>query len=254
MGDKLQVLQPDRGILYTCEGGQGEGITDRWLTDGSQDGRLRGSVLIDRDPSRAAFGEASLLFNDKATELTTVELPGTSQLGTSFTLAAMIRPTGSTFTRLFSNYRGSGPPWTSELIFDIDPSGKTIAGLRGVLNGGEVQTGAITFEAGRYHHVALTYADGAVVLFVDGREVGRGRVPAGPVLLGTNLRIGEDLDGAVNEQFTGSFDDILVVRRALTAGEIDTLARNGAQSLVDTLEPVARPVRPARVAISMEDR
>lgn len=251
-GDKLEVVQPDQGILYTFEGDRGQTIKDHLLTDGPQDGRVHGSAAIENDPKEAAFGEVSLRISGRAGELTTVELPGTSQLGTAFTLAAMVKPGTSGFARVFSNYRGSGPPWTSELILDIDPSGKTVAGLRGVLNGGEVQAGSLAFDAGRYHHVALTYANGEVILFLDGQEVTRGEVPAGPALLGTNLRIGEDLGGAVNEQFTGFIDDVLVVRRALTGGEIDALARKGARAFLDGVRPAVQPIRPFRAETPAE--
>ncbi|HOW71978.1 MAG TPA: hypothetical protein PKY77_15370 [Phycisphaerae bacterium] len=251
-GENLQVARPDHGILYTFEGDKGQAVKDHLRADGSQDGRVRGLAGVDSGPTQAAFGEAGFRIPETVTELSTIELPGTNQLGTSFTLAAMVKPAAPGFARLFSNYRGSGPPWTSELIFDIDPSGKTIAGLRGVINGGEVQSGTGSFDAGRYHHVALTYSDGETVLYLDGGEVGRGEVPAGPVLLGTNMRIGEDLGGVVNEQFTGSVDDVLVLRRALTSSEIGTLAKNGARAFVDAGRSGTWPVRPARAAIPME--
>ena len=253
VGDKLQVLQPDRGILYTFEGDQGQTVKDRLLTDGSQDGRVHGAVAVEGDKKQAAFGESCLRFPNEPTALTTVELPGTNQLGTSLTLAAMVKPMSPRFARVFSNYRGGGPPVTSELIFDIDPSGTAVAGLRGVINGGEVQSSIRSFDVARYHHIALTYSDGQVMLFLDGAEVARGEVPAGPVLLGTNLRIGEDLGGPVNEQFTGCMDDVLVLRRALAANEVEALAKKGAQAFVDAAQPVARPARPARAVMPAEE-
>ena len=253
-GDTLQVLQPDRGILYSGDVDSENTVNDMWLTDGAQDGRLRGPITIDRDETQAVFGKACLRFSDSASELTTIELPGTSQLGTSFTLAALIQSTSPGMTRLFSNYRGNGPPWTSELIVDIDPSGQILPGLRAAINGGEVQSGAIQTKQGRPLHVAVTYANGNVSLFLDGHEVGHGQVPAGPVLLGTNVRFGEDLDGVLNEQFAGVVDDILVVRRALSTGEIETLARTGAGAFMNVSASTALPGRPSRVAMPLPEK
>lgn len=245
-GDQLRVIQPERGILYTAEGDQGDTVRDRLLADGDQSGRLPGAVTFEADPSPVAFSKAHLRLSETVTDLTTIELPESSQLGTSFTLAAVIKPASKGLSRLFSTYRGSGAPWTSEFIFDIDPSGMAVTGLRAAINGGEVQSGAIKLVAGQAHHVALTYHNGEVQLFLDGDAIRQGTVPGGPVLLGTNLRFGEDLGGVFNEQFQGTADDILYLKRALSPAEVQTLASRGAQAWLEGTKRAAEPVLVAR--------
>ncbi len=248
VGEGVQVLMPDTGILYTFEGDRGSDVVDRLLTDGAQNGRLRNKVTIANDKANAAFGVSSATISDRAGHHT-IELPGTTNLGTDFTLSVMAKSKNTGFTRLFSNYRGGGPALKTELIFDFDPSGKEIAGLRAAVNGEEVQSESLKpVTDGKYHHFAMTYAGGDVKLYYDGREVGTGQVRPGPVLLADDLRFGEDLTKGANEQFEGSIDDILILRRALSATEIETLASQGAAAFLAGVPPVSRPVRPARPA------
>jgi len=106
-------------------------------------------------------------------------------------------------------------PLDTELIFDFDPSGKEIGGLRAVVNGEEVRSTEDALPTdGKYHHFAMTYDDGRIGLYYDGRRIGEGEVRPGLVLLGNNLRFGEDLGGGANEQLRGNADDILIVKRA----------------------------------------
>ncbi len=187
--------------------------------------------------------------SDAATR-SALEIPDTASPGTHFTLAANVKTAARGFMRLFSSYRGSGPPLTTELIFDIDPSGKTISGLRGVINGGEVMSDKLDFAADRPHHCALTYADGDVRLYFDGAEVASGVVPAGPVLLGTHLRFGEDVGGPANEQFVGRAEDIVLIRRALSADEVKALAAKGARAFAAEAAPAPQALKPVRAMMA----
>jgi hypothetical protein len=245
-GDSMHLLQPDSGVVYTFEGDTGTKVADKLASDDARAARFHNGVAVDTDKANAAFGTSSLAFRGDGAKLDTLEIPGTASLGTEFTLAAVIKPTGKGFTRLFSTYRGSGPPVTSELIFDFDPSGSQVSGLRGVVNGGEVQSTTVGLADGKYHHCALTYANGKVKLFFDGQDVGDDEVPAGPVLLAADLRVGEDLGGAVNEQFVGHVDDVVVLARALTAQEIKVLSQQGADAFLARRTETARPLRPSR--------
>jgi hypothetical protein len=54
------------------------------------------------------------------------------------------------------------------------------------------------------------------------------------------LRIGEDLDGPVNEQFVGALDDVLVLNRALSDTEMQQLATTGARRVLTVRMTSAR--------------
>ncbi len=250
-GDSVEVLEPDGGVLYTFEGDRGTTATDKWTADRAQDAVFHNAVSVDNDASRAAFGNASLAIEGGDATWDTVEIPGTSDLGSAFTLAATVLYANTGFTRLFTSYRGGGPALDTELVFDFDPSGKAVAGLRAVIHAETVESmNGPPATDGKYHHFAMTYADGEVGLFFDGQEVGCGGVPGGPVVLADNLRFGEDLGGTVNEQLRGHADDVMVVRRALGADEIAVLAKKGA----DALPPRPPTTRPARPLLKVPDR
>jgi len=247
-GDSVRALHHDDGILYTFEGDRGTAATDKWLFDGAQNATLHNAVSVNTDKANAAFGSACVALKGKGgpSKWNTLEISGTSQLGPAFTLSAMVKYENTGFTRLFTSYRGGGPALTTELIFDFDPSGEMIGGLRAVVNGETVESMVDGLATdGAYHHVAMTYADGAVRLYYDGQEIGGGEVVPGPVLLADDLRFGEDIGGAANEQFRGFADEIMVLKRALTAAEIKTLARKGAGALL-ARPPSTRPIRPLR--------
>jgi hypothetical protein len=182
------------------------------------------------------------------------DLPGTAELGRAFTLAARVRTGSTSWARIFSAHRGTGEPATGELIFDFNPRSGVV---RLVVNGQRVQSRPRYLGDKQSHHYAATYADGEVVLYVDGARVGEGRIRqgsahlfsdrsiiehlgAGRPLTGINLagdlRVGEDpgtrfitfRDEAANlptEQLVGTVDDLLVARRALGEAEVEREAR-----------------------------
>jgi hypothetical protein len=182
------------------------------------------------------------------------DLPGTAELGRAFTLAARVRTGSTSWARIFSAHRGTGEPATGELIFDFNPRSGVV---RLVVNGQRVQSRPRYLGDKQSHHYAATYADGEVVLYVDGARVGEGRIRqgsahlfsdrsiiehlgAGRPLTGINLagdlRVGEDpgtrfitfRDEAANlptEQLVGTVDDLLVALRALGEAEVEREAR-----------------------------
>ena len=160
-----------------------------------------------------------------------MEIEGTTQLGTHFTLAAMVKSDDNKLARLFSNYDSSGPVNCSELVFDFDPQGKVIAGLRLMCKGIIIESDPVTFADNKYHHLAVTYDNGLVHFYLDGKSVGRQRLPGGePVVLARNLLVGEDEALGPYEQLTGHVDDLLVLGRALNPDEVKTLSRKGAEA------------------------
>jgi hypothetical protein len=239
-GDEVEVLDEKAGpilaALYTFEGDRGRNATDVLDTDGQQAVRFRGVAKVDTEPADAGFGERSMSISDPFRPLNRLEIEGTSQLGTHFTLAAMVRSDDNVHARLFSNSDSGGPVDCSELVFDFDPRGRAIAGLRLMCKGIIIESEPVTFADSKYHHLAVTYDDGLVCFYLDGKQVGRERLPGGePVRLARNLLVGEDEMLGSHEQLAGNIDDLLILGRALTAEEIQTLAEKGADSCREQL-------------------
>ena len=195
-GDAIEAADAGPAAIHTFEGDSGTVAADKLTSDGAQAALLQGSVSVVNDPSQAAFGGSYAAFTGDGSSVDTVEIERTFDLGRRFTLAAMVKPADTRLTRLFSSYRGSGTMTSSDLIFDFDPTGAAIPALRCTLQGGTVTSQSRTFADGGYHHLAMTYNDGAVNLFLDGSSVGTGTVPAGPVWLNRNLRFGQDTEGS----------------------------------------------------------
>jgi len=94
-----------------------------------------------------------------------------------------------------------------------------------------VESAPVTLTGGGYRHLAVTYDDGHVRFYVDGRPAGEAWLPGGaPVNLARNLLVGEDAELGSDEQFNGNVDDILVMGRALSSGEIASLAQVGGEA------------------------
>lgn len=257
-GDSVQVADPPAPleVFYTFESLRGDGFDDAAAADGIQPGRRHGSLSIVRDPEAGAGGSSTLLFPEPGPGANRLEVPGTLHLGHHFTLAARVRAQSRNRMRLFSTHRGSGSPALGELIFDFSPGTGV---LRLIVNGQEVSASADSLAAGMYHHLAATYDRGRVRLYLDGRKVGSGRVLSGSARLGRddtvvemfgpsnatplagvhladNLHLGADRGGTFvghgwesassnRHQLTGWVDDVLVVKRVLSSGEIRDLSR-----------------------------
>jgi len=231
-GDSIEVIDEPAGpvlaALYTFEGSSG----DQWTTDGAQSLHLHGDIRINNQPEHVAFGSRSVPLGSRFSPLCTLEIEGTRSLGTQFTLAAMAKFAKNKHARLFSSYGSCGPVKGTELVFDCDPTGKAMAGLRLICKGIAVDSQPVTFADGKYHHLAVVYDDGLVTFYLDGEQAGQDRVPGGdPVLLMRNLFVGEDAEVGADEQFRGHMDDILVLGRALSAEEVKTLSEKGADAL-----------------------
>ncbi len=219
---------PPLQALYTFEGNT-EAWADMLGDDGVQELRNLGTCMLDHKKPQPAFGKRSLVVGSEWRPWNRVEILGTADLGRRFTLAAMVRSTNNRHARLFSAYNGNFPVKTCELIFDFDPSGRTMNGLRLVCKGIEVQSNPVTFDDGKYHHLAVVYDDGCVTFYLDGKPAGRQWIPGGePVRLARNLLIGEDAHRGSDEQLMGNVDDVLVYGQALTEPDIATLSQKGA--------------------------
>jgi hypothetical protein len=227
------------GIYYDAEGPLAVMRTgDKLVLDGAQNAVIHNNVTVNTDPANARFGDGSFEFAAASgSNWNTIELPGSTQLGDAFTLAAFVDPAASGVARLLGNYDGSGPILAGELLTDFDPSGTDVyrKGFRAIIHQTSITPPPdkpISFDDGQFHHLAITYDDGQVMLYLDGSEVASGIAGSGPVNLTSNLLFGEDWGGTVNEQFRGFADEILLVRRALSPQEIALLAQVPYASLV----------------------
>lgn len=167
-----------------------------------------------------------------------LQLGDTANLGKQATLAVSVRDVPAGHRRLFSTYNGSTTE-PDELYFDINAGGviQKINGYSIRFNYDGVMTGAkfdeigdwsTAEQPGKVHHIAATWNDGRVTLYFDGKQVAVGGKPGAGDLkfrLG-NLRFGEDYPPTSigNEPFLGTADNILVLRRAMSADEITRLA------------------------------
>lgn len=232
-GSGIQILDeppgPVGGVLCTFEKDIGATLQDRWRPDGTQALAIQGDVIVDRDPAAARFGGHSLAFGPGTVSANVLQIGGTSNLGTAFTLAAMVRSDNNRHARLFSTKTSAGAANASELVFDFDPTGTAVPGLQLACKGIVAQSLPRNFMDGQYHHLAATYNDGDVRFYLDGAAAGQAWLPGGdPVLLLMDLRAGSDPTEVNAQQFIGRMDDVLVLRRVLSADEVMTLAQSGA--------------------------
>ena len=145
----------------------------------------------------------------------------------------MARTADNRHARLFSSYDDFGPCRGSELVFDCDPTGTVVAGLRLIAHGLSVESQKLSFADGKYHHLAVVYENGKVTFYLDGESAGSAWIGGdAPVSLDRNLQVGEDTRHAHEQQFRGNMDDILVLGRAMSAAEIKAISRQGAEAFL----------------------
>jgi hypothetical protein len=173
-------------------------------------------------------------------------LPGTSNLGARVTLAVTFCGLPSGQRRLFSAYAGgANAVGARKLVFDLMAGGSFADGtaVRFWYDGAAVNVAASDVSAwktaslGRMH-LAATYDDGVIAVYVNGAECGRGGTAGAGALrpaLG-DIRFGEDYPPALtsNEPFLGLADDITAIGRVLSAAEIAAASRQGLGGVLQT--------------------
>ena len=243
-------------LLFDFEGQAGPRVTDKLTEDGAQNGLMVQNVSIETEA--VPFGDGAARFEAPDEEkppdppdppkggeqlFSTIEIPGTTELGSEWTIAAFVQFSNEGLTRLFSSFQGTGALEEDRVLLDFDPSGGQINFLR-LIVGTEItevlDAPNAFFEPG-FHHIAVTFDSGEVVVYVDGApllmslDFVNDTEIDGPV----NLRFGEDphdAGGTANEQFRGNVDDLLVMGRALPEDTIAEIAESGVEGQV---EPVA---------------
>jgi hypothetical protein len=192
---------------------EGSGTVANDSSGNGNDGTFNG------DPQWAAgmFGGA-LEFNGTDDY---VEVPDNESLHLweRFTLAAWIYQVESSSSRIIDKI-GAGTANGPHL--DTHP-GTTLRSCSGTC----VSTAA-DYTLEEWHHVAVTFDEGDVKLYIDGSIEGEGSAPSPLAGNSLSLRIGADSDG--QSLFHGLIDDVRVYNRALTEAEI-LAAMEGAGSV-----------------------
>lgn len=212
-------------------------LTDKELQDHRSKFAELSRPVMKIASGKLMFGKQAIQFRSPAS----VRLPETKSLGNAFTLAVHLKNVPAGHRRLFSSYDG-GPPQNDEFIFDINSGGDSDeqGSIRffcgGVSCGASIaKTGVWSLESGdsKRHHVAVTWLDGLVKIYFDGKLVGQGgSAGRGSVEMALgDLLFGEDYPptNRDNEPFLGIADDILVTQRALSHPQIARLANCGAE-------------------------
>jgi len=211
-------------LWYDFEGDAGAVASDKLTADGSQDGNVLGNVSYST-AGAALFGGQSAVFDPTSPPFSTLEIPRTSSLTDSFSMALHAAVTGTGGKRFISGFRGiSGAVLPTELVFDYLANGK----LRAIYNGTTIESASIGPIADiGYQHFTLTIDNGAMSIFHNGLQVASGSVALGATMA-RNVHVGEDpfvVNGnAASEQLTGRVDDVVVIDRALLPAEIAALA------------------------------
>jgi len=85
-----------------------------------------------------------------------------------------------------------------------------------------------TISAGQWHHVAVTFGDGAMAIYIDGQLANSASSTKDLANNNEELWIGARTDGGWNEDhFQGQIDEVAFHDQALTQPEIDGLYDNG---------------------------
>lgn len=244
LGLSLTTSSQAAQILLDGEGDSGTTATDKLTADGAQDptflqGTVNG-VIVDNTPANAAHGSSSFQFQATGGDpnvMNRLMLPGTTSLGSSFTLAAMVKGSVDGRMELFSSYLG-GNPHGNIVRFEVNAGGDGAYSRLRFAVGPNVDITTSTWGSvsldGNYHHVAVTFDNGIIKFYRDGVNI-ESYDESGTITSFTN---GDDNIYVGNNTFTGPFqlagsvDDILVYDRALTGAEIENIRLNGAITLV----------------------
>ena len=151
--------------------------------------------------------------------------PYTLSTTSNLTVEAWIYPRGTSFNRFISSYRGSSSLLAGEFVidnYDVNNNGK---GLRVAVSDNATVTGFFmgavdVLTLNTWNHIAFTFDNGVIKLYVDGLEVADSTanfttIPASS----SNVCLGEDRN--VNSIFfDGKMDDVRIWNSSRTAVEI----------------------------------
>ncbi|MES2763173.1 MAG: LamG-like jellyroll fold domain-containing protein [Bacteroidota bacterium] len=147
----------------------------------------------------------------------------------SLTLEAWIFPSATTYKRIISNYSGTSA--VGQFGFDTSNPTNNGRGLRFFVIGGASVTHSVTvanvLTLNTWNHVASTFDNGVMKLYVNGLAVATSTAPFTSIPSNPNeITIGEDPSIVVSEYFNGKMDDIRIWNTTRTAAEISTNMTN----------------------------
>jgi hypothetical protein len=109
-----------------------------------------------------------------------------------------------------------------------------------------VLTASNAISAGKAHHVALTFGDAGLKLYVDGELAGEASYTGGiapnqePIVIGANQwASGDEVADSIEDAFDGQMSTVALYNEAMTADKIATLADGGTVSEPSNTAPVA---------------
>jgi hypothetical protein len=142
---------------------------------------------------------------------------------TGFTYSAWIRPNAqnAAYNQIMGWDNGSGAYAVCSLLLksNLKLAFYVAGGPYGTYDG----NGVFTLSSGLWYHVAATLSPTASVGYVNG--VVDISVAGGTALISTGAFLIGNQYGPLSRYYNGQMDDVSVYNRALTAGEIRTLAR-----------------------------
>jgi hypothetical protein len=147
----------------------------------------------------------------------------------SLTIEAWIYPRATSYKRILSNYKAT--TFVGQFGFDTYAPTNNGRGLRLFLVGGASITTSVTISnvltLNTWNHVAGTFDNGVMRLYVNGIAVATSTAPFTSLAGSTNeITIGEDPSIITAEYFNGMIDDVRIWTTARTASEISTNMTN----------------------------
>ena len=200
---KGQVVTEGLVSYWTFNDADMEGTTakDIW---GDNDGTLVG------DPEVVEGKVGQALNFDGSDDYVEVPDDDSLQLWTSHTLEAWIYQMESRSSRIIDKI-GAGTANGPHLDTHPGTTLRTCAG--------NCISTAVTYTLEEWHHVAVTFDEGDVKLYIDGEVEGEGTVTS--PLAGNNLTLKVAADSNGQNLFLGIIDEVRVYDRALSEDEIE---------------------------------
>lgn len=151
---------------------------------------------------------------------TNVKLAATN----TFSIEAWVYPRASVYNRLITNFTNTAV--SGEFLFDTYGGGTDNGrGLRFLIKGAGTLSTTVTapsvLTTNSWNHVAVTFDNGEIKLYVDGIQVGTATAGFAGIAANNNaIRIGEDVTIGTAEYFNGKMDEIRIWNTARSVAEI----------------------------------
>ena len=205
---RLCLAQEGAGLSYVSDGVRGSAIrfsSDSYLTSGSE-----------FKPSNFPYGT------------------------NSFTVSVWIRPDANSFNNDTRRWIcGWGSSENSRVVsFDLESETKLKFSNYGSGRSCTCSIGT-SLSDGEWHHIVLTYCEGAVKFYVDGSMTGSGSISVANVNRAPEFRVGSYANG---NAYIGDMDEFMICDYAWSAGEVADEYAGKSTEPVDALSVLPKPV------------